>query len=149
MKFGTSQNEWHCLIVLFLQIPTLMFKECLESSLSFWTAALQTKCQKLAEPTIPQKTTDRKTKEKGGEVGIVGASAHCNAVQVLWESESLGLQNPQHEICLLVYLRDIAFSKTEKICLFVYLMGVLFSKNTEHIKMFHDSFSSVFLKSRS
>ena len=41
--------------------------EGLESSPSFGTAALQTKCQKLAEPAIPRETTDRKMKEKKEE----------------------------------------------------------------------------------
>ena len=46
----------------------LIFREGLESGQSFWTAALQTKCQNLAEPTIPRKTTDWKIKEKKEEM---------------------------------------------------------------------------------
>ena len=43
------------------------FKEGLESSSSFLTAVLQTKCQKLAKPTILRETTDRKNKGKEGK----------------------------------------------------------------------------------
>ena len=45
----------------------LKFKEGLESSPSFWTVALQTKSQKLAESTIPRETTDRKIQGKKEE----------------------------------------------------------------------------------
>ena len=51
----------------FSQIRTLTFKQGLESSPSFWTEARQTKCQKLAEPTIPRETTDRKIKQQREE----------------------------------------------------------------------------------
>ena len=44
-----------------------MFEEGLESGRSFRMPALQTKCQKLAEPTIPHETTDMKIKEKKEE----------------------------------------------------------------------------------
>ena len=42
----------------------LNVEEDLESSPSFWTVALKTKCQKLVEPTIPRQMTDTKIKEK-------------------------------------------------------------------------------------
>ena len=58
--------KW-CSIVLFVWILMPKFKEGLESSPTFWTAALQTKCQKLAEPNIPREATDRKIKEKKEE----------------------------------------------------------------------------------
>ena len=48
----------------------LTFKEGLESSPSFWMAAFQTKCQKLAEPTIHHEMIDMKTEEKKEVVRI-------------------------------------------------------------------------------
>ena len=45
----------------------LIFKEGLESSPSFWMAAIQTKSKKLAEPTILREMTGRKIKEKKEE----------------------------------------------------------------------------------
>ena len=57
----------------------LIFKEGLGSSPSFWTAALQTKCQKLTEPRILRETTDSKSKKKeGGKVRI-----DCSAYRVV------------------------------------------------------------------
>ena len=64
---NTKFIKW-CSVVSFLyEFRMLKFKECLESSPSFWTAALQTKCQKLAESTILRETSDRKIEEKKEE----------------------------------------------------------------------------------
>ena len=61
----------------------LIFKEGLESSPSSWTAAFQTKCQKLAEPTCPRDMTDRK---EGGDVRIVDSA--CKVIFGKQTSES-------------------------------------------------------------
>ena len=63
----TQRSHNDVSLFFFTWIRMLMFFEDLESSPSFWTAALQTKCQKLAEPTICRKMTDWKIKEKKEE----------------------------------------------------------------------------------
>ena len=45
----------------------LIFNEGLEFSLSFWTAAFQTNCEKLAEPRTLHEKTDKKEKENKEE----------------------------------------------------------------------------------
>ena len=57
---NTTFIKW-CSVVLFRM---LIFKEGLESSQTFWTVVLQTKCPKLTEPTILHETTDRKANKK-------------------------------------------------------------------------------------
>ena len=56
-----------CSVVLFCMSSMLKFKKGLESSPSFWTVALQTKCQKVAEPKALRELTHRKIKEKKEE----------------------------------------------------------------------------------
>ena len=52
-------DEWRS----FLVIPNLDFEEGIEFSPCFWMAAVQTVYQKLAGPTTPRETTERKKYE--------------------------------------------------------------------------------------